>query len=81
MQSKLVTERVAATAGTRVEELLRDYPDDRMLVERLYLATVSRKPAETEITTALKALTPDRKRGAEDLQWALINSPEFIFNY
>ena len=48
MQSKLVTERVAAKAGTRVEELLRDYPDDRMLVERLYLATVSRKPADAK---------------------------------
>ncbi|HEY3840519.1 MAG TPA: DUF1549 domain-containing protein [Bryobacteraceae bacterium] len=81
MQSKLVTERVASKSGTRVEELLRDYPDDRMLVERLYLATVSRKPGDAEMSTALQALTPDRKRGAEDLQWALINSPEFIFNY
>ena len=81
MQSRLVTERVAAKNGSRVEELLRDAPDDRALVERLYLATLSRKPAEAEMATALKGLTPDRKRGAEDLQWALINSPEFIFNY
>jgi hypothetical protein len=50
-------------------------------VEKLYLSTVSRKPNEPELAIALKALATDRKRGAEDLQWALINSPEFIFNY
>jgi hypothetical protein len=81
MQSKIVTEGVSAKRGSRVEQLLRDTPDDRALVERLYLVTLSRKPSEPEIATSLKALAPDRKRGAENLQWALINSPEFIFNY
>jgi len=81
MQSKLVTERVLAKGGTRVEQLLRDTPDDRVLVENLYLVTLSRKPGAAEMAAALKALSPDRRRGAENLQWALINSPEFIFNY
>jgi hypothetical protein len=81
MQSKIVTERVLAKGGTRVEQLLQDAPDDTALVERLYLVTLSRKPTAPELDTALKALTPDRRRGAENLQWALINSPEFIFNY
>lgn len=81
MQSKLVTERVAAKSGNRVEQLLNDTPDNTTLVERLYIVTLSRKPSEPELATALKALTPDRRRGAENLQWALINSPEFIFNY
>jgi hypothetical protein len=81
MQSRLVNERVAAKGGTRVEQLLHDTTDDRMLVEELYLSTVSRKPNASELAAALKALATDRKRGAENLQWALINSPEFIFNY
>jgi hypothetical protein len=81
MQSRLVNERVAAKGGTRVEELLNEKLDDRMLVEKLYLSTVSRKPNGPELATALKALATDRRRGAENLQWALINSPEFIFNY
>ncbi len=81
MQSKLVTERVAAKDGSRVEQLLKDTSDDRSLVEKLYLVTLSRKPGDAELATALKALSSDRKRGAENLQWALINSPEFIFNY
>jgi hypothetical protein len=81
MQSRLVTERVAAKGGTRVEQLLSEKLPDAALVERLYLTTVSRKPSTTEMAAALKALSPDRKKGAENLQWALINSPEFIFNY
>jgi hypothetical protein len=81
MQSRLVNERVAAKGGTRVEELLNEKLDDTMLVEKLYLSTVSRKPNGPELATALRALAADRRRGAENLQWALINSPEFIFNY
>jgi hypothetical protein len=81
MQSKIVNERVAAKGGTRVEQLLNEKIDDRALVKKLYLSTVSREPNEPELATALKALSADRKRGAENLQWALINSPEFIFNY
>jgi Protein of unknown function (DUF1549)/Protein of unknown function (DUF1553) len=81
MESKIVNERVAAKGGTRVEQLLSEKIDDRTLVEKLYLSTVSRKPNEPELATALKALAKDRTRGAENLQWALINSPEFIFNY
>ena len=81
MQSRIVTERVAAKGGTRVEQLLKDVPDDRSLVKKLYLTTVSREPSGPELETALTALGTDRKKGAENLQWALINSPEFIFNY
>ncbi len=81
MQSRIVNERVAAKGGTRVEQLLGEKIDDRTLVEKLYLSTVSRKPSAPEMATALKALAADRTRGAENLQWALINSPEFIFNY
>jgi hypothetical protein len=81
MQSRIVTERVAAKGGSRVEQLLKDNVEDRTLVRKLYLATVSREPSAPELETALHALTPDRKKGAENLQWALINSPEFIFNY
>jgi hypothetical protein len=81
MQSRIVTERVSAKGGTRVEQLLKDTADDRTLVKKLYLATVSREPGGPEMETALQALKEDRKKGAENLQWALINSPEFIFNY
>jgi len=81
MQSKLVTQRVLAKDNSRIEQLVKNFTDDRQLIDRIYLATVSRKPSEAELAVGLKALAPDRKRGAENLQWALINSPEFIFSY
>lgn len=69
------------TSGPRVDTLLKETPDDASLVKRLYLTTISREPTVAETSVALKALSSDRKRGAENLQWALINSPEFLFNY
>ncbi|MEO7650044.1 MAG: DUF1553 domain-containing protein, partial [Bryobacteraceae bacterium] len=81
MQSKLVTDRVQAKDNSRIEQLLKAQPNDRELIDRIYLATVSRRPTPSELEVGLKALTPDRRAGAENLQWALINSPEFIFNY
>lgn len=81
MQSKLVTDRVLARDGSLTDQLLRDYSDNRALIARLYLSTISRRPTDGEMDVALAALNRDRKRGAENLQWALINSPEFLFNY
>lgn len=81
MQSKVVTDRILAMNGSRVEQLLKDTADDGELLDKLYLATVSRRPSAPEREVGLTTLAKDRRRGAENLQWALINSPEFIFNY
>jgi hypothetical protein len=81
MQSKIVTDRVLAINGSRVETLLKETSDDNELLDRLYLSTLSRKPNDPERSVALGALSKDRRRGAENLQWVLINSPEFVFNY
>jgi hypothetical protein len=81
MQSKIVTDRVLALGGSRVDTLLQETVDDRQLLDRMYLETLSRRPTGPESEVALRALAKDRRRGAENLQWALINSPEFIFNY
>ncbi|MGH8246373.1 MAG: DUF1553 domain-containing protein, partial [Gammaproteobacteria bacterium] len=81
MQSKIVTDRVLALGGSRVDTLLKESAGDRELLERMYLETLSRLPTTPESEVALRALGKDRRRGAENLQWALINSPEFIFNY
>lgn len=54
---------------------------DRSLVEKVYLATLSRRPLEKEMAVSLGELERHGDRGLENLQWALLNSPEFIFNY
>ncbi len=53
----------------------------RGIVEKLYLSTLSRRPVPAEMDVALGALDKDLDQGAENLQWALLNKPEFLFNY
>ena len=82
MQSPVVNQRVLAEQGSRVRRLLDNYPeDDARVVEEMYLASLSRWPSEREKEIAIGALAKDRVNGAQDLQWALINSVEFFFNY
>ncbi len=53
----------------------------RGIVEKLYVSTLSRRPLPGEMDVALSALSADVEQGAENLQWALLNKPEFMFNY
>ena len=81
MHSPVVNDRVQAKKDSRVERLLTAYADNQRVVEELFLATVSRLPSTEEKVAALEALKADRVKGAENLQWALINRPEFLFNH
>ncbi len=80
MQSPVVTDRVLAKEDSRVKNLLDSYDNDRV-VDEMFLGTLSRPPSGEEKEVALAALMTDRVAGAENLQWALINSVEFFFNY
>ena len=74
MQSKIVTDRVTRQRRSRIEHLLKDSPDDNALVEQALSRTPSRgSPRTPELRRGLEALAKDRRRGAENLQWALIN--------
>jgi hypothetical protein len=52
------------------------------LIEAVYLSTLCRKPSADEMTRSLEyfATATDPKAASEDLMWALINSPGFLFN-
>jgi hypothetical protein len=52
-------------------------------IERLYLATLCRKPTADEAGRMLKLLeaSEDRARGLEDVLWVLLNSAEFNTNH
>ena len=82
MQSPVVNDRVRAEKDGRVQRLLNSYPDDNgRVVDEMFLASLARVPSEGEREVAMAAMEKNRVAGAENLQWALINSAEFFYNY
>ncbi|MBM3784125.1 MAG: DUF1553 domain-containing protein [Acidobacteria bacterium] len=81
LRSPVVNDRVLAKNDSRVQRLLDSYKDDAKVVEELFLATLSRFPSGAEKQLAVAALTPNRTEGAQNVQWALINLSEFLYNY
>jgi hypothetical protein len=73
------------TPGNRIGRLLAAGATDEALVEDLYLATLGRWPNAEETTICGEKLagrsSEDRRRAAEDLLWALVNHPEFLFQH
>ena len=68
----------------RLAAWLRDEKDDRRVIENVYLATLSRRPTAREVEIALKhvaTLKGDRATAMQDLQFALINSGEFLLRH
>jgi len=51
------------------------------VVEELFLATLSREPSPPEKALAVSALDKNRVEGAQNVQWALINLVEFLYNF
>ena len=51
------------------------------MVEEIYLSVFNRMPTENEQQQGEKYLSGNgAAEGAQDLMWALINSPAFLFN-
>jgi hypothetical protein len=77
-----VNSKIASVKG-RLAKLLTDIPDDRKLVEELYLGAVTRYPSteEMEKTLGYVQKAKDRKAGFEDVMWSLMNLREFVFNH
>lgn len=81
MNDPIVTERVKATNHSTVQQTLAATTKPDEIVDRLYLATLSRYPTPAEKRAAVDYLRAgDLSEGAEDLQYALINSLEFFFS-
>jgi len=70
--------------GGRIRQLVDRWPDDRALVEELYLTFYSRFPTAEErqiATEYLQSQGTRRRQAAEDLAWSLLNTVEFLFNH
>ena len=70
-------------ADNHLHHLLDAKRPDRDVVTELYLATLSRRPSDGEMQTALShvAKSKERAKAWEDVQWALLNSSEFLFRH
>jgi hypothetical protein len=68
--------------GSTVQRIVRQTADPLYIIEELFLSTLSRYPYPEEITVATNLLRRlGNQRGAESLQWALLNKIEFLFSY
>ncbi len=81
MNNPFVTRRAQAANNSLVEQLIKSSKTNAEIVDSLYLATLSRRPLLQEKQIAVSWLEQDRRQGAEDLQWSLLNKLDFVFNY
>lgn len=83
LNSPELQKKLAHETGT-VAKLVQAQPDDAMLTEELYLRLYGRLPTPKESDAAVAYLgrkASDRRKAAEDLTWAMLNSLEFQFNH
>jgi hypothetical protein len=71
-----------AEPGSRIAALFKNNPDDKQVIEEIYLATLCRMPTEQESTkfTAELAKAKNKQEVAQDIMWALLNTSAFLFN-
>ena len=81
MNSENLFNKVTSDSG-RAAELAKSEKPPAELIESLYLSIYSRRPteAETKIAVALfETEGANRRKVIEDLMWAMLNTPEFVF--
>ncbi len=69
--------------GSNVQKLLSDQSlTPAQITTQLYLNTLSRSPAQSELDKLTPLFTSlGRQQATETIQWALLNKMDFIFNY
>ncbi len=73
-----------AHAGGQLGRMEKTHADDAALARQLYLTIYNREPSTAERERAVQHLgsrRAQRRKAAEDLAWAMLNSMEFIFNH
>ena len=63
-----------------ISKLIESEKDDKKVIEEIYLACLNRWPTEKELAALDLAKAKSRLEEAQDIGWALLNSPAFLFN-
>jgi hypothetical protein len=68
---------------SRLALALKENKNDAVLIEQIYLSTLSRRPTATEVGIATRHIEKlgDRAKGLQDLQYALFNLGEFLLRH
>jgi hypothetical protein len=83
MNSQALQAKLANSDG-RARRLAATDKTPEEIITELYLATFTRPPTSEELTAAIArfgAEAKERQAATEDVLWALLNSPEFVFNH
>ena len=81
MNSNTLAKKVAGD-GSRADELAKSDKTPAQIVEEVYLSLYARRPNADELQTCTSLFAEpntNRRQATEDLMWALINTPEFVF--
>ena len=83
MNNTFVMQRIHANNnGSTVQRLLAVTSDRYAIIGYLFFATLGRYATNEELSIALATMQRlGNTRGAEALQWALLNKVDFIYNY
>jgi hypothetical protein len=65
---------------SQLKKLVEADPDNQQLVQDLYLTVLNRPATDKEVKSVDFASSSSRLEVAQDLTWALMNSPAFLFN-
>lgn len=79
MNSDVIEKISEKKPGNYVAQVLKKTSDPEERLNLIYLNTIGRYPSEKEVESALKST--GKENIYEDIQWALLNSSEFIFNH
>ncbi len=66
--------------GNALSRLVVAQPDNRKVIEGVYYAILNRPPTDSEVAGVDLGVGPQRVQVTQDLAWALLNSPAFLFN-
>jgi hypothetical protein len=66
--------------NNNIQKMVESESDNKKVVEDLYFSILSRPPTEEELKLADLGSGAGRLEAAQDLAWALLNSPAFLFN-